>query len=201
MNYSQNNEQEVILNYFKCHRGAFLDLGANDGITLSNTRALAQLGWKGVLVDASPKAFKRLEENYPNKTDFHLYNLAIGDTNGLVKFHESGALLGASDVALVSTFHNHEMDRFKSVVSYEEIETKCLTWRAFIEGCAIKDFDFISMDIEGNELQVLPHMDLANTQLICIEWNGKHELKSEYEKYLQGFSVIYTSGENLIYGR
>ena len=201
MNYSQNSEQDIILNYFQSHKGTFLDLGANDGVTFSNTRALAELGWTGVLIDASPKAFKKLEANYKDRLNFHLYNLAIGRMNGILKFHESGSLIGTDDVALVSTFHKHEMDRFKSAVQYEEIEVKCLTWSAFLAGCPIKDFDFISMDIEGNEMDVLPYMDLTNTKMICIEFNGNEELKREYEKFLFGFNLIYTSGENLIYAR
>jgi hypothetical protein len=50
VSYSQNKEEEVILNYFNGHVGTFVDLGANDGITFSNTRALAERGWKGVLI-------------------------------------------------------------------------------------------------------------------------------------------------------
>jgi FkbM family methyltransferase len=201
MNYSQNSEQDIILNYFQSHKGTFIDLGSNDGITFSNTRALAESGWSGVLIDASPKAFQKLQENYKNKIDFHLYNIAIGRTNGIAKFHESGPLIGTDDVALVSTFHQHEMDRFKTAVQYEEIEAKCLTWSAFLAGCPIKDFDFISIDIEGNEMDVLPFIDLTNTKMICIEYNGNEELQREYEKYLFGFKLIYTSGENLIYAR
>lgn len=201
MKYSQNCEQDIILNYFGERKGVFLDLGANDGVTLSNTRALANTGWAGVLVDASPKAFKKLQENYPNQNDFHLYNIALSHENGILKFKESGTLLGAGDVALVSSFHDSEIERFKSVVEYEEIEAKCLTWPAFIQGCPVKDFDFISMDIEGSELDVLPYIDLSNTAMLCIEWNSKEELKREYEKYLYGFKLIYTSAENLIYAR
>ena len=40
MRYSQNNEQDIILQYFGNRKGFFLDIGANDGITLSNTYAL-----------------------------------------------------------------------------------------------------------------------------------------------------------------
>lgn len=201
MRYSQNSEQDIILNYFGDYKGAFIDIGANDGVTFSNTRALSELGWKGVLIDASPKAFKKLQENYPNQLDFHLYNIALARQNGIITFNESGSLLGGGDVALVSTFHEHEMDRFKSVVQYEKVEAKCLTWTAFLKGCPIKEFDFISMDIEGNELDVLPLIDLENTKMICIEHNGNTELQREYEKYLFGFKLVYTSGENLIYAR
>jgi hypothetical protein len=57
----------------------------------------------------------------------------------------------------------------------------------------------ISLDIEGDEMNVLPDIDLSKTRLICIEWNSKPELKNAYEKYLEGFKVIYASAENLIY--
>ena len=65
MNYSQNNEQEIIINLFKGKRdGKFLDIGANNGVTLSNTFALANFyGWSGLLVEASPKAYQRLLKN------------------------------------------------------------------------------------------------------------------------------------------
>ncbi len=36
--YSQNNEEEVILNHFKNFKCTFLDLGAYDGIDLSNPK-------------------------------------------------------------------------------------------------------------------------------------------------------------------
>ena len=39
--YSQNNEEQIILEYFKDFKGNLLDIGANDGVTLSNTRKLA----------------------------------------------------------------------------------------------------------------------------------------------------------------
>jgi hypothetical protein len=48
-------------------------------------------------------------------------------------------------------------------------------------------------------MNVLPDIDLSKTRLVCIEWNSKPELKNSYEKYLEGFKVIYTSAENLIY--
>jgi hypothetical protein len=101
----------------------------------------------------------------------------------------------------VSTFHGSEMDRFKSVVTYESVEVKTFKWKTALNRWQIKSFDFISLDIEGDELNVLPDIDLSETKLVCIEFNGKQDLKTEYEKYLSGFKLLYTSGENLIYGR
>lgn len=199
--YSQNLEEKYILEYFGNRIGAFLDLGCNDCKTFSNTRALAERGWKGVLVDPSPKAIEKCKELYNGHKGFYIYPYAISDHNGKAMLQESGALCSAEDVGLVSTFHAHEMDRFKRTVKYEPVEVKTFKWRTFFNRLRIKEFTMISLDVEGDELSVLPDMDLSKTELVCIEWNSKPELKAEYDKYMEGFRIIYTSGENLIYAR
>lgn len=200
--FSQNLEQDYILDYFKDKpKGTFLSLGENDGVTFSNVRALALMGFRGVMVEPSPKAFAKLKELYNGHKGFYIYPFAISSHNGKAILQESGALCSASDVGLVSTFHEHEMNRFKRTVKYEPVEVKTFRWKTFLNRVPIKDFTFISMDTEGDEMYVLPQMDLSKTEMICVEWNSKPELKKEYEYYLEGFKLIYTSGENLIYGR
>lgn len=199
--YSQNREEEVILKYFDGHVGTFVDLGANDGITFSNTRALAERGWKGVLIEPDPAAFLKLKELYKGHKGIYCYDYAISGHNGKAMLQTSSSLLKKGDMGLVSTFHGSEMDRFKSVVTYEPVEVKTFKWKTAINRWQIKSFNFISLDIEGDELNVLPDIDLSEAKLVCIEFNGKPDLKIEYEKYLNGFKLLYTSGENLIYGR
>jgi FkbM family methyltransferase len=199
--YSQNFEEKIILEYFGDVPGTFLDLGANDGKTFSNTRALAERGWRGVMVEPSPRAFEKLKSLYNGHKGFYVYQFAISDHNGKAILQESGPLCTPADVGLVSTFHPEEKQRFERSVKYASVEVKTFKWKTFLNRLTIKEFDFISMDVEGSELAILPDMDLSKTQLICLEWNGKPELKTAYEKYLDGFKLIYTSGENLIYGR
>jgi FkbM family methyltransferase len=201
MAYSQNNEEQIILDYFKDFTGTFLSIGENDGLTFSNVRALAERGWKGVMVEPSPKAFERLKELYNGHKGFYIYPYAIGAHNGKAMLQESGPLCTAADVGLVSTFHSHEKARFDKSVRYSPVEVKTFRWKTFLNRLTIKEFDMISLDVEGSELDILPEMNLEKTRLIVIEWNSKPELKTEYERYLQGFNLIYTSGENLIYAK
>lgn len=59
--YSQNGEQEHILHYLDTigiKKGHLVDLGAGDGYTMSNTRALLERGWTGMMVDGDPKGSK-----------------------------------------------------------------------------------------------------------------------------------------------
>lgn len=199
--YTQNNEEQVILDYFKDHVGTFCSLGENDGITFSNVRALAERGWTGVMIEPDPEAFARLEKLYEGHKGLYAYNYAISDSNKKGFLQKSSSLLGTGDTGLVSTFNPSEMKRFYGAVNYAPVEVQVYTWNTARNRWSIRNFDFISLDIEGDELRVLPDIDLSNTKLICIEFNGKEDLKKEYEKYLDGFKLLYTSAENLIYGR
>lgn len=201
MPFSQNAEEQHILNYFGDFVGTFLDLGANDGETFSNTRALALRNWRGCFVEPSPKAFEKLKAMYEGRQGFYIYPFAIASHNGKAVLNESGPLINSRDVALVSTFHQSEMERFKRTVTYQPIEVKTFRWKTFLNRVPIKKFDFISIDCEGQDLDILSQMDLKDTRCICLEWNGKEDLKKEFERHLSGFSLIYTSGENLLYGR
>lgn len=204
--FSQNREEMYILNYFNRRGGSLCSIGENDGVTFSNARALLLRGWSGVLIEASPKAFEKLKHhtNLIRNENVYPVNIALTNYDGEMVLQESGSILpGKEDIALVSTIHLHEMNRFKSVTKYNPVTVKCCTWRTFLYESPIKQFDFISIDIEGEELNVLPDMDFdaMETKMVCIEWNSKPELKKEYDKYLSKFNVIYTSAENLIYAR
>lgn len=63
--YSQNAEQPHILHYLDTiglKTGHLVDLGAGDGRTMSNTRALLDRGWTGDLFDGDPKGAKDVEK-------------------------------------------------------------------------------------------------------------------------------------------
>jgi FkbM family methyltransferase len=202
--FSQNEEERYILEYFGDHVGTFLDLGCNDCKTFSNTHALALRGWSGVLIDASPKAIVKCRALYEGRKDIHIYQWAISrrfKNNGMAILHESGGLINKDDVALVSTFHKSEMDRFRGRVQYEPVEVQTWKWKTAYNRLPIKKYDFISIDVEGDEQWILPDMDLTHTKMICLEWNSIPDNKVQFEKYLDGFKLIYTSGENLLYAR
>lgn len=200
-NYAQNGEQEVILNYFGDYVGSFASIGENDGETFSNVRALALKGWRGVCIEPEPTSFAKLKNLYKDRKDIFTYNYAISKNNGKATLHASGPLCSAADSGLVSTFHLHEKERFHRTVKYDPIEVVTYRWKTALNRWPIKEFDFISADCEGDELNILPSINMEKVKCICIEWNSNPDLKVEYEKYLDGFKLLYTSAENLIYGR
>lgn len=203
MKYSQNNEEKIILDHFGDFTGTFLDIGANDGITFSNSYALVEKGWKGACVEASPKAFKRLKKLHKGKP-VECTNVAIADYDGTITLNESGSLVTENDVALVSSTMDAELARWTSAnIAFTKIEVPCVSFASFLKLSTYKTFDFISIDIEGMELSVLPQMDFVTlgTKLICVEWNGKDRPKFNNILHPYGFSVIHENMENLIYAR
>jgi FkbM family methyltransferase len=203
-NYSQNDEQAHILRYFGDYVGTFLSLGENDGETFSNVRALALLGWCGVMVEPSPRAFQRLKTLYAEnkKGCFYLHPCAIGTVNGPITLHESGELVKQNDVALVSTVVEEEKKRFSKVVTYEPVTVEMYRWKTFRNRLKIKTFDMVSIDIEGMDLDVIEQMDLTDTKLVCIEHNGNQDMKQVLQtEVCTGMNLLYESPENLIFAR
>lgn len=197
--YSQNSEEKIISDYFGTNTGTFLDLGANDGITLSNTYAISRKGWIGTLVEASPIAFKRLETNYLGSADT-IINAAIGTHNGEITLYESGEHLGKGDVSLLSTIKPDEKKRWVKE-SWTEVNVPCINFSTMLGISKLKTFDLISIDIEGMELEVLPQMDLKalGCRMLIVEFNGQRQAEFDAIVLPQGYKLVHKNGENLIY--
>jgi FkbM family methyltransferase len=199
--HSQNNEQDLILAHFGPAKGVFLDLGANDGRTLSNTHALALLGWQGVCVEPSPTAFAMLEGLYQGNDRIECHNVAICDGNGPMILHESGNHIGREDFALLSTIKPVELDRWKGTKEvFVPTSIECVTFAELLNRSAHSKFDLISMDIEGAEWDVLQQIDLeaVGCRMLIIEVNDREP--KPYVDYCArfGMRLMTRNGENLI---
>ena len=199
MRYSQNNEQDIVLAYFQSRKGFFLDIGANDGVTLSNTYALQLQGWSGVLVEPSEEAFNRILAN-PLVAKF---NVAIGETDGHCTFHEMGNHLGKGDVSLLSTIKKTETKRWPGT-EFKERMTEVWTYNTLIKNSPFKYFDFISIDAEGVDFEILEQINLKHTQMVCIEHNGNVDLFHLIKDYCNKAGLnkcLLTNLENVIWAR
>ena len=199
--YSQNNEEQIILNYFGESKGHLLDLGANDGKTFSNSLKLIENGWSADLVEASPKTFDKLNLLHSERKDVKCHKIAVSNVNGTVKFHDSGTLLGGSDESLVSTLNPSEKLRWKGTVDYNEIVVESVTFNNLLNLTKKPTFDFITIDIEGVDWIVLKQIDLKEVgcKMLIIENNGKEALK--YVMYCKqfGLKLLSSNQENLIF--
>lgn len=192
--YSQGEEEKYILEFFGDYVGRLLDVGAYHPTILSNSARLIELGWGGVLVEASPKCFGTLNDYYLDNDKIKCYNKALGKENGLLMFYDS-----AGGVATAYTPH-YELWK-DAQKDYEKTEVPCITWKEFYEEFP-GVYDFISIDIEAMDYSLLRQIDLneTRTKLICVEWNYAGEM---IERYLKDFNfeIIFRNSENILAGR
>lgn len=199
--YTQNNEEEIILNYFGDKKGHVLDIGANDGKTFSNSLRVIEKGWSAVLIEPAPTAYKRLQKLHGKNKNVTLLNIAIGTENGTATLNESGPLINASDTALVSSIDAGEMKRWEPLkIKFKEVKVEVMDF-ATLEKLTDNYFDLISIDAEGFDLEILRQVDLTNTAMVIVEFNGKDEAQyiSHCAKF--GLKEISRNGENLIFAR
>jgi FkbM family methyltransferase len=207
MFYGQNKEDELINNlivskYGADFKGCVLELGANDGITLSNSRYFIENGWQGVLIEAGKLPYQKLmQNNLPNTIAI---NCAVGNQNGFLNFYESENLLDANDVGLVSSLVASETERWrKAGIGYSEYQVECFTWDSFRDKFHLKsqNFDIISIDIEGMDYDVLIQMNLEELgcKVLCIEYNGKDMQKYVDYAVKYGMTLVHFNPENVIF--
>jgi FkbM family methyltransferase len=190
--YSQGDEDVALLTYFKGFTGRLLEIGAYHPKVFSNSRALIEAGWEAVLVEPSPKCFPSLEEEYKLNPKVQLLDAAIGPKDGVLKFYDSAG-------GVATAVENHYLSWKDRQLDYTEIYVECLSWKSFYKRFP-GVYDFISIDTEGMDGNILSQIDLDETQTkaICIEPTYN---QSDIIKFLLqwGFNTkIFQSINNMI---
>lgn len=191
MNYSENNEQEIIGHFFKDELGNFLDVGAYDGVNFSNTLALLEKGWKGTLVEPSPGVFESLCLNmemrgFKDKVQLHNTALVPDYFKRDAVFYEE-LNPGNPAVQLGSSFsHGHVLDRqarYKTMLN--PIQPKLSSVSSFLQMFGY-DYKFINIDVEDLNFELVLGIDwkrFEKLELLCVEQDVL-----SVDKYTQFFS-------------
>jgi FkbM family methyltransferase len=190
--YSQNDEERVILEYFGDTAGRLYDIGAWTGMQFSNTRALLERGWMGVLVEPSPTAFVSLMANTAAFAErVTLVNAAVTKESSLATFYDS-----AGDA--VSTLNTTHRDKWQSAVTpMRPITIHTISARSLFG--AFGSAQFINLDVEGMNMDLfrcLP-LDWPDLKMVCAEFE-----KSAFDMTViaaeHGFHKIHQNHENII---
>lgn len=149
--YSQWGEDEFLAHFFEGKTdGFFVDIGANNGITGSNTRALWERGWSGVMVEGCYQTFLALLNNYRDAERIRFVYGAICKKQGVVEFYEDRKLPSCGWNSMNADWINlFPKDQFSVTLA------PAMT----IAQLGLPDrFDFLSVDTEGNDFVVLQGM-------------------------------------------
>jgi FkbM family methyltransferase len=198
--YSQYEEQLHIKEFFGDKVGTFLDVGAADGITFSNVYQLLLDGWSGVSIEPEVTTFRQLINNYEQFGDkSELVMTVIDQQEGFVTFYENGQLSSTSHEHMA----NWEWHRQENGYEWRPVTHYAITLNMLLKNYASRNFDFISIDIEGQNHDVICSTDwnlVPGCKLLCIEHDqNEHRIIAHLERY--GFSVYHMNVINLLMSR
>lgn len=198
--YSQNDEERHIVEHLSGIApadGRFLDIGAYDGKTLSNTYRLVELGWGGLCIEPSPFCFTQLLAVHRDNERVQLLNTAVipGAHATILPFHDSQG-------DAVSTLVNAHAVKWSSAVKYRSFFTQAMPLQAVFAQFGT-DYKFINLDVESLNIELfreLPFAQLTQLKLICVEHDG-HAAEMLTTLSGHGFRLLAQNGENIIAGR
>ncbi len=164
--------------------GYYVEFGADDGILNSNTYYLnKKFGWTGVLAEPNPLRYQQL--CYNRKSDI-LSNSLIWSKKG-VEF----LFVIAGQLSTIFEFKEFDFmsDRRKKMTSKQiKLVTTDLA-SVLDEAKAPLYIDFLSIDTEGSEYEVIKNFDFKkyHFNVICIEHNNNADKQSKIDQLLRKF--------------
>jgi FkbM family methyltransferase len=171
MRHPPDHEMRLIAAFFGDRKGYFVEVGANEPRARSQTFHLEQAGWSGVLIEPQPALAARLRAERKAKV-FAVACSAPQNAGRTLPLHVAGPL-SALDRARMAPGAAPETIIYVPVRTLDSVLT---------EAGAPAGFDFLSIDVEGHELEVLRGFSIARwrPRLILLEDHVRDLAKHRY---------------------
>ena len=172
--HSQYGEDTYLYDLFRDREaGFFVEAGAFDGVMLSNTYFLESIGWQGLLVEAHPDLYAKCKSNRPHSTVVHA---ALGPpaAAGEIEFTCADGTDEASPLSFVRADPEHESGCRDLGYALRTVPVPYASLNALLHGLTDR-VDFLSLDVEGMELDVLRGLDIRTFRpdAVLVESNTR----------------------------
>lgn len=201
--YSQDGEQQCILevvgDIIQLNTPMrFLDIGAFHATELSNTRALYELGWSGVMIEGAPGPLQNLIREYGHDPRITL-------VSGFLGFPEQLARVHITDDC-VSTTEDSEYEKLKATVAFTGSIYMPVVSLSWIFDAFGPQFGFVNIDTEGTSVdlfrQMLCHREFwakrFRPMCICVEHNNRFAEVRQIANDA-GFEWVHQNSTNIIF--
>ena len=200
--YSQFQEDLYINDFFKNKsNGFYIDIGCYHPVKYSNTALIYNKGWTGINLDLNQTSIDLF--NIARKRDKNIC-AAVSNNNELTEFYFDHLL------SPVNTLSKEFSDlSYKNISRNKYIKKKIhkYTFDKIVEKYQLKipDIDFLNIDAEGHDYEVLEGFNLNKfkPKIICIElYDSKLKLKDKkFKDFLASYkySLIKKIGPNGIF--
>lgn len=157
--YSQIKQDQWVLSKLNNKtNGVFIDIGAHDGISMSNTYTMEKyLGWTGVCVECNKDTLPELKKNRTNP----ICDKAVFGETGLILNFNSDSDPTMSGIVDENTGVTVETITIEDIIRQYNLPN---------------DIDYISLDTEGSELVILNSFDFKKHNVKC--WTIEHNIYS-----------------------
>tara|TARA_B100000287_G_C20506844_1_gene731432 strand:+ start:138 stop:737 length:600 start_codon:yes stop_codon:yes gene_type:complete len=174
-----DGEDLEVKKYFNNKKkGFYVDVGAYHPIHRNNTMLLHEMGWEGINIDISDFSIKLFDHLRPDDTNL---NIAVSKTNGYVEMFYQKKL------SQILTIKKKIADNvFQGKIKSKKILSKTLNEVLRESKYSKKKIDFLDIDVEGADLEVLESLDFSkySPELICVEYIGKDKKNSDIFNFL-----------------
>jgi FkbM family methyltransferase len=183
--------QDKIIDFALMHKkkGAFLDIGAHDGVTFSNTFFFEKTrNWIGICIEPNPDVFNQLIKN----RNCICENCCIAKEERTMTYRKveghwhSEMLSGILELLSPGHIERINNDIHLHNGSFHDIPVECKKINTILNKHQILDFDYVSVDTEGAELAIIESLDfeLYQFKILSIEANKENNHRNNRIKNL-----------------
>jgi FkbM family methyltransferase len=183
------DEALMIANHFGDRTGAYVEVGAYDPIVMSQTWQLELRGWNGLLVEPVSEQAAKLRA----QRNARVAEVACGSPS------QHGTLMEFQVCGIGSTLVKGFMDpEYSPHAKLRQV--RCVTLDSVLAEMGLDRIDFISIDVEGAEIDVLEGFSLERYKpsLVLIE-----DFLSDQTRYRhltrRGYRFVRRTGINSWY--
>lgn len=203
-NGSQFGEDVFLFSLFdKNYKGIYLDVGCYHPIKHNNTLIFFKNGWHGINIDLNPLTIELFNFMRPNDINLNIGVSSDELEKNLYFIDETNTQNTLSENQLIFLKKHHNLKA--SEITQKKIQTKKLD--KILEDHKLKKIDFMNIDIEGHELDVIQTLNFEKVKIkyICIEMiehndfskNNSDQIKSLLKE--NNFKLLKKFDFNYIY--
>ena len=166
LKHSQWGEDKKIIKLFdKNKKGTYLDIGCFHPIRQNNTYLLHKLGWRGINIDLNPLSIDLF--NIARPDDINIC-IVVSNSKGIKNLFFDHKL---SSLNTISKNHTLFIKKAFGINNLKKKKIKTTTLNDLLNKNNIKKIDFMNIDIEGHEFDVLKNINFKNfdIKVICVE--------------------------------
>jgi FkbM family methyltransferase len=201
ISFSQFGEDLLILTYFpQNYQGFYMDVGAFHPFKLSNTMLLYKTGWSGLVIDSDQSKIMEFIKQRPR--DLSLCE-SVADSNKEMIFYR----YPLSATNRLHGGYDGDVNPSISLCGELPIEKKKVLTKTLEQICdenniSGKKVDFLNIDVEGLEIEVLHgnNFKKISPSLICVEImdSVKQKIISEFLSE-HGYQISDTIRHNVFF--